>query len=67
MSLPAPYDSRLTVSTTEAAKLIGVNPSRVRQLILTGKLKANKPAGIERHYIMTADLLDFLTTKSAKG
>ena len=53
------------LTTTQTAELLGVNPSRVRQFILAGRLPAQK---IGRDlFVKEQDVLEFASTKRPHG
>lgn len=53
------------VTTHEAAKMLGVSDSRVRQLILKGALLARKQAGV--NYVYLRSVLDRLSSSPKSG
>lgn len=57
---PPPGDTGDLISTAQAAKILGVSQSRVRQLIMDGKLKAHNPVkGRRDNFLKVSDVRSY--------
>lgn len=65
-SIPSDTDVAPRLSTTQAAKKLGVSPSRVRQLIGQGRLHANGPKKGRRDNMLTTDEVNAFAKKERK-
>jgi len=65
---PAPGNLGNFITTAQAAKLLGVEMSRIRQLIMDGKLKSYEPEpGRRDHVLKRSEVEKLRTAKKDKG
>lgn len=65
-NVPADNDINPVITTSQAAKKLGVTPSRVRQLIGQGRLNANGPKKGRRDNMLKIDDVSSFAKKDRK-
>ncbi|MDF2435388.1 MAG: hypothetical protein JWP44_5019 [Mucilaginibacter sp.] len=63
---PPPGDVAPDVTTAQAAKMLGVTQSRVRQFIMQGRLKSKKPVKGRRDNLIPGDSVRKFAKKDRK-